>query len=828
MATTSSSTILSNLHTHRNLQFDYNAVTRQVQVYLNLSQNKQNVGYVCQDSKQFKFKGITWKSRHYYSNRFENIYDHIQSLPQGSLIRKQMEQFLTYLTKCSVLEHIKLCLFQYERHYKNILNDADNYFAVADYVHNVLGRGDKREIMVRSLELHKNYRNFNDEFKVADDPKQAIRSMLYHINSYVRIAIDNEHVKIQQMCKKAIDHLDEHLTLHCMANIVTYCQMCKLQYTYSVQEVCLHRLCLKCAYTSLKFNQCLKCKQNARHEKELNDDDDENKNEDDDNSNVSAAANNDDDVENDNDNADVLQQNKYNLKRFEIAKKPKVNKYNVATDEFEEDVRMCNNNDIENLLNVLTGDEHSNSRCVSDSGSHIASNKKTDQDSGTESDDESDNEEQSNVKTCVTNVMSQQEEMSDAIDQIAAEFESNLHPLTFIDTVPNYLQASNVSPPVSQYASINKTPTPPPPPPPSLPFLLNDNYSHSELPQPNVYLPHLNLNQNDFVEDNLPLRVRTSDEIENNDYFEYETVEDIHLKSEVSSSVAASNNNVAPFNSSSSTLLNSSMFDDPLNVPTLETIIGLTAATASLPSASVSDSVNFDLSNLPAETTTYQRHTNAPSAEELTIKLELDQELDNYYNFVVKQEDNGDVIDMTPYELFTNLPSSNNHDESDDDDCVIVSVPGEQQSFVPITGYRFVKNTRVVRKDRHGNKIVVKTLPGIVTEAETCAAITNIPGYETDSSSSRKRKIDNVSVVDDQIVNLPGVPRLRKKANEECTSSFNNAGAMSPPKTRSTKAALTKVTRASAKKTAVAKIKTPKKPSKPRASKKSKAKVPKK
>ncbi|ADB84477.1 hoar [Apocheima cinerarium nucleopolyhedrovirus] len=247
---------------YRCLQFNYNKVTTRMDIYLHLSRSdkKQHIGFVCEQNQTFTFRNVTWRTRNNFTSKFEDFAQHIQQIPAGSSIRKKLEGFLTSLTKCCVIEHVKFCLDDYVRHYKKIIGDKDKYINIYDYINKVIKNGTREEAILHSAELYKTYNKIGLEFRDEDDFHGAIRYILYKIDKYVFKAINEHHQKLQFLITKQTIPLVSHFEQHKIDNWFTMCSACKLYYTYHIHETCQHRLCLKCAFESLQKEECLVCK----------------------------------------------------------------------------------------------------------------------------------------------------------------------------------------------------------------------------------------------------------------------------------------------------------------------------------------------------------------------------------------------------------------------------------------------------------------------------------------------------------------------------------------------------------------------------------------
>ncbi|AIU41243.1 hoar [Sucra jujuba nucleopolyhedrovirus] len=254
---------------YSNLQFVHNPVLERIEVYLKC-QVKQNVGHICQKNKKFFFKNVTHKSRCNYTQRFEPLFDYMQSVIDSGL-KSKLEKFLTLVTKYTVADYLKLCIGMWKEHYQMFIGNAESMDLLYE-LGKAVRDGNREEVVMRSLTVYEKFKDLGVEFHV-NDPCNAIRQSLTLLEKDVKPAVESERERLQQQIKKECSKLSAEIDVRYKSlidNIITFCESCNLYYMYHTYEVCRHHLCIKCGYESVKNNVCVVCqKQNQTYDPDI-------------------------------------------------------------------------------------------------------------------------------------------------------------------------------------------------------------------------------------------------------------------------------------------------------------------------------------------------------------------------------------------------------------------------------------------------------------------------------------------------------------------------------------------------------------------------------
>ncbi|AKN80618.1 HOAR [Perigonia lusca single nucleopolyhedrovirus] len=254
---------------YKKIKLMYNDVECTVMIYLidnrSGSSGKQ-VAYVNLKSKVFKLTNVTYKSRNNFTNRFEPLYENIQTvLEPGCNLRKRMEMYLTYITKLTVIDRIKECLRHYIAHYEPLITDeqTDPTQIIYEFVLSIKDLS-KREMLVKSAQLYDKLSCYEKQFVVLSGGKEKIRTLLHLINKYVFSSMNTERATVCTKIDKLYNIVLPHLQSYQLQNIMDHCQKCQADYVYKILK-CGHKMCLNCAYDSL-FS-CIVCVQRTKREK---------------------------------------------------------------------------------------------------------------------------------------------------------------------------------------------------------------------------------------------------------------------------------------------------------------------------------------------------------------------------------------------------------------------------------------------------------------------------------------------------------------------------------------------------------------------------------
>ncbi|AJD80694.1 HOAR [Pseudoplusia includens SNPV IE] len=245
-------------HNHDNIHIHHNAIEKKVFIYLDLAlKTNRRVAHICCVNKQLKFFGVTYKSRHLFTNRYENLFQHIK-LMTNTPLRKQLETYLTILTKQCVLSHIMQCLSSYKKFY-NVSEEDYNNFSFLQSTIESFSHSTRQESMIKCAFMY-------DEFqKIApfkQFPCKQNKHNLYLLNGIISHAIMAEANVLQEKSSKFSASLYTYMMSNHIDIITRKCLNCNCEDRGFDYPGCGHVMCTMCTYKSLlKYDNCICCQQ---------------------------------------------------------------------------------------------------------------------------------------------------------------------------------------------------------------------------------------------------------------------------------------------------------------------------------------------------------------------------------------------------------------------------------------------------------------------------------------------------------------------------------------------------------------------------------------
>nr|QGW49697.1 HOAR [Chrysodeixis includens nucleopolyhedrovirus] len=247
-------------HNHDNIHIHHNAIEKKVFIYLDLAlKTNRRVAHICCVNKQLKFFGVTYKSRHLFTNRYENLFQHIK-LMTNTPLRKQLETYLTILTKQCVLSHIMQCLSSYKKFY-NVSEEDYNNFSFLQSTIESFSHSTRQESMIKCAFMYDEFQKIAPSFKTIS-MQTEIKHNLYLLNGIISHAIMAEANVLQEKSSKFSASLYTYMMSNHIDIITRKCLNCNCEDRGFDYPGCGHVMCTMCTYKSLlKYDNCICCQQ---------------------------------------------------------------------------------------------------------------------------------------------------------------------------------------------------------------------------------------------------------------------------------------------------------------------------------------------------------------------------------------------------------------------------------------------------------------------------------------------------------------------------------------------------------------------------------------
>nr|AOL56582.1 HOAR [Chrysodeixis includens nucleopolyhedrovirus] len=247
-------------HNHDNIHIHHNAIEKKVFIYLDLAlKTNRRVAHICCVNKQLKFFGVTYKSRHLFTNRYENLFQHIK-LMTNTPLRKQLETYLTILTKQCVLSHIMQCLSSYKKFY-NVSEEDYNNFSFLQSTIESFSHSTRQESMIKCAFMYDEFQKIAPSFKTIS-MQTEIKHNLYLLNGIISHAIMAEANVLQEKSSKFSASLYTYMMSNHIDIITRKCLNCNCEDRGFDYPGCGHVMCTMCTYKSLlKYDNCICCRQ---------------------------------------------------------------------------------------------------------------------------------------------------------------------------------------------------------------------------------------------------------------------------------------------------------------------------------------------------------------------------------------------------------------------------------------------------------------------------------------------------------------------------------------------------------------------------------------